>query len=328
MCRFLSGVVALLCAALPYAPATQCHAQSAAADEEALGIGLEGFVYPYPVQFLLLRMEGVDVKMAFMDVEPTAAPNGRTVLLMHGRNFYGAYWKDTIRLLSSRGYRTVVPDQIGFGKSSKPDVPHSFHVHASNTKQLLDFLGVSRVTVIGHSLGGMMAARFALMYPEMVERIVLEAPLGLEDYRLHVPFATRDDLAAEARKQTFSQIEGLFKGFFVEWKEEWQIFPSVHYRWTLGAESDLLARTAAHTYTMAYEQPTLYELGQIKSPALLMVGDKDRTALGRNRVSAEVRAKLGNMPELARKAADTMPNGKAVVLTEVGHVPHLEMPDV
>jgi pimeloyl-ACP methyl ester carboxylesterase len=116
----------------------------------------------------------------------------------------------------------------------------------------------------------------------------------------------------------------LFKGFFAEWKEEWQIFPSVHYRWTLGAESDLLARTAAHTYTMAYEQPVLYELASIQAPALFVVGDKDRTALGRNRVSAETRAKMGNMPELAKKAAASMQNGKATIFPDVSHVPHLE----
>src|SRR5437868_3574875 len=132
------AALALLCLAL------DCSAQTAAPDQEPLGVGLEGFVYPYPVQYLSLRMDGVDVKMAFMDVEPTAPPNGRTVVLMHGRNFFGAYWKDTIHFLSTKGYRTVVPDQIGFGKSTKPDLPHSLHLHAHNTKLLLDYLGIKK----------------------------------------------------------------------------------------------------------------------------------------------------------------------------------------
>src|SRR6185295_15505069 len=78
-------------------------AQTASGDQEPIGIGLEGFVYPYPVQYLLLRMEGQDVKLAFMDVEAAGASNGKTVVLMHGRNFFGAYWKETIRFLSARG---------------------------------------------------------------------------------------------------------------------------------------------------------------------------------------------------------------------------------
>ena len=304
-----------------------CCAQTAAPDQEPIGIGLEGFAYPYPVQYLLLRMEGEDVKMAFMDVEPAATPNGKTIVLMHGRNFFGAYWRNTIHLLSERGYRVVVPDQIGFGKSSKPDVPHSFHVHASNTKQLLDYLGVKRAVIVGHSIGGMMAVRFALMFPEYVERLVLEDPLGLEDYRPKVPFASREELAKEAAHQTRASIEAFFQGFFAEWRSEYQIFPDVQYRWSLGPEAGLIFRTAAQTYTMAYEQPVVYELPLIKAPSLIIVGDKDRTALGRNRVSAEVRATMGLMPELARKAAQAIPNCKLVIIPGVAHIPHLEAPD-
>jgi pimeloyl-ACP methyl ester carboxylesterase len=319
---FAHGIAA--CALLGCANAG--FAQKAAPDQEPLGIGLEGFVYPYPVEYLSLRIDAADVKMAFMDVEPTATANGRTLVLMHGRNFFGAYWKDTIHLLSSKGYRVVVPDQIGFGKSSKPDSAHSLHRHAQNTKMLLDLLGIKKATVVGHSLGGMMAIRFALMYPDLVERLVLEAPIGLEDYRLKVPYATRDELAEETRKQTASANETFFKAYFVEWKLEYQIFPDVQTRWMLGPESELIARTAAHTYTMAYEQPVLYELSGLKPPTLLMIGEKDRTALGRGRVSPEVRATLGLMPELGKKAAAAIPDCRLVVIPDVGHVPHLEAP--
>ena len=319
-------LLACATAALLLCPAFS-HAQTAAPDLEPLGIGLEGLAYPYPVQYLLLRMEGEDVKLAYMDVEPSAPANGKTAVLLHGRNFFGAYWKETIGLLSARGYRVVVPDQIGFGKSSKPDVPHSFHVHAYNIKQLLDYLGVKRVDLVGHSIGGMMAMRFTLMYPEYAHRLVLEDPIGLEDYRIKVPFATREQLATEARKQTRAGIETLFKEFFATWRPAFQMFAEVQYRWTLGPESDLIGRTAAQTYTMAYEQPVVYEMPLIKTPTLLIVGEKDRAAIGRNRVAPEVRATLGLYPELARKAAQAMPDCKLVLLPDVGHVPHLEAPE-
>jgi pimeloyl-ACP methyl ester carboxylesterase len=314
------AAAALLCLAL------ESFAQTAAPDQEPLGVGLEGFVYPYPVQYLMLRMDGIDVKMAFMDVEPTAPPNGRTVLLLHGRNFFGAYWKDTIHFLSTKGYRTIVPDQIGFGKSTKPDVAHSLHLHAHNTKLLLDYLGLKKVTVVAHSLGGMMGLRLALMHPEVVERLVLEDPLGLEDYRLKVPYVTPDELALEARKQSAAANEAMFRGYFAEWKLEYQIFPDVQTRWMLGPESELIAHTMAHTYVMAYEQPVVYEIPLVRTPTLLIVGEKDRTALGRARVSPEVRATIGLMPELARKAAASMPDCKLVLIPDVGHVPHLEAP--
>jgi len=318
----LAGASATLCAG----PACG-HAQTTVLDSEPLGIGLEGFAYPYPVQYLRLRMEGEDVKLAFMDVAPSTPASGKTAVLMHGRNFFGAYWKQTISLLSARGYRVVVPDQIGFGKSSKPDVPHSFHVHAYHTKQLLDYLGVSKASVIAHSIGGMMAVRFTLMYPETVERLVLEDPIGLEDYRIKVPFATREQLASEARSQTRARIEALFRDYFVTWDPAFQPLADVQYRWTLGPEAELIARSAAQTYTMAYEQPVLYEMPLIQTPTLLVVGDRDRTAIGRARVTPEVRATLGLYPQLARKAAQAMPDCRLVLLAEVGHVPHLEAPE-
>ncbi|MEX1063008.1 MAG: alpha/beta fold hydrolase, partial [Balneolaceae bacterium] len=118
-------------------PARHLQAQDRS-DTGPLGIALENFDYPYPPEFLSLKMEGKDVRMAYMDVAPTGEANGRTVLLMHGKNFFGAYWEDTIRLLAQNGYRVVVPDQIGFGKSSKPDVNYSFHQMGQHTRQLLD----------------------------------------------------------------------------------------------------------------------------------------------------------------------------------------------
>ena len=128
-----------------------------------------------------------------MDVQPQGGGNGKTVLLLHGKNFFGAYWRDAIEFLTKNGYRVIVPDQIGFGKSSKPNIHYSIHGLATNIKKLLDTLGVKEVAVIGHSMGGMLATRFALMYPETATRLVLENPIGLEDYRRFVPYVSVDE---------------------------------------------------------------------------------------------------------------------------------------
>ena len=87
---------------------------------EAMGIALEGFPYPYPVHFMPITIQGEDLRLAYMDAPPIGPPNGRTVVLLHGRNFPASYWGPTIKALTEAGYRVVAPDQIGFGKSSKP----------------------------------------------------------------------------------------------------------------------------------------------------------------------------------------------------------------
>ena len=71
---------------------------------------------------------------------------------------------------------SIVPDQIGFGRSSKPIIPYNFHDMARNTFAILQNLKIAKAMVVGHSMGGMLAARFASQYPDVVERVVMLQP--------------------------------------------------------------------------------------------------------------------------------------------------------
>jgi pimeloyl-ACP methyl ester carboxylesterase len=292
-----------------------------------VGLGLEGIAYPHPVRYLAVDVHGAPARMAYMDVAPQGAANGRTVVLLHGRNFFGEYWSATITALTARGYRVVVPDQVGFGKSSKPDAHLSLHLLARHTHALLEHLGVRRAHVVAHSLGGMVGIRFALMYPDMVDRLVLEAPIGLEDYRIRVPYAALDELEAEALRQGKPDIDRFFRSFFARWDPAWQLYADVAAGWLAGPEASRAARTAALTYTMAWEQPVVYELGLLDAPTLIVASTRDRAAIGRNRVPAETRSALGDFPKLTAAACQAIRRCERVLLDDVGHVPHLESPE-
>src|SRR6201988_322416 len=157
---------------------------------------------------LSLVNDGEQVRMAYMDVAP-ATPNGSTVVLLHGRNFPSSYWAPVIKTLNDKGYRVVVPEQIGFGKSSKPSADLHFDTLARNTIALLDHLGIAKADIVAHSLGGMLGVRIARAYPDRVAHLLLAAPIGLEDYRFYVPptptekiIETEDKLTADGyRKQ-------------------------------------------------------------------------------------------------------------------------------
>jgi S-formylglutathione hydrolase FrmB len=136
------------------------------ATTEPYGIALEGFPYPYPVSFFPLVQEGETLRMAYMDVPPKGEANGRSVLLLHGRNFPASYWQGAIEALTAGGYRVIAPDQIGFNKSSKPAFDLHFDQLAANTAALLDALNIDQVSIVGHSMGGMLSVRFARAYPE------------------------------------------------------------------------------------------------------------------------------------------------------------------
>ena len=182
----------------------------------ALGICLEEYEYPYPVQFLPLTSDLQPLKMAYMDVPPVKEPNGKTVVLFHGKAFGGYYFHNVIEALTGSGYRVVAPDQIGWGKSPKPDIHYSFQLLAANTAALLDHLGVREVAVLGHSTGGMTAVRFTLMHPDRVTHLVLEDPLGLADYRIGIPPQSEETLYQHEVNWTDpAVIDAYVAGYFV-----------------------------------------------------------------------------------------------------------------
>jgi pimeloyl-ACP methyl ester carboxylesterase len=258
---------------------------------------------------------------------PGGSGNGKAVLLLHGKNFSGAYWKNTIRFLTENGYRVIVPDQIGFGKSSKPNIHYSFHALAANTRKLLETLNVNEVTVVGHSMGGMLATRFVLMYPETATKLVLENPIGLEDYRPLVPYVSVDEQYRNELKATAEDIRNYHKTYFVNWLAEYGEYAEVAVRQLMSGEYPRLAMSAALTYKMIYEQPVCHEFSNIKTKTLLVIGQADRTVVGKARVKKELLPHVGQYPELGRNTARLIPGAKLVEIAGVGHIPHMEMKD-
>jgi pimeloyl-ACP methyl ester carboxylesterase len=287
---------------------------------------LTNYQYPYPVQFITFNIQGEALKMAYMDVKPSNA-NGHVVMLLHGKNFNGAYWGQTAKVLVENGYRVIIPDQIGFGKSSKPrHIKYSFQLLCQNTKTILDTLGIHKICVLGHSLGGMVATRFALMYPELVEKFILENPIGLEDWKVKVPYLSVDKWYQIELKEDYNSFkkyeqESYYHGV---WKPEYDEWLKVEAGWTLSKDYDRIAWNSALTYDMIYTQPVVYEFENIKTPTLLIIGQLDRTALGKNLVSEDVRKTLGNYPELGKWTHEKIKGSQLVELDGVGHVPHIE----
>lgn len=292
----------------------------------ALGLCLENYEYPFPVQYINLTIQDQPLKMAFMDLRPANA-NGKTVLLLHGKNFNAAYWRQTAQALADKGFRVIMPDQIGFGKSSKPTaIQYTFQLLARNTKALLDSLHITKVAVLGHSMGGMVATRFTLMYPEVVEKFILENPIGLEDWKLKVPYQSIEAWYQSELKQDYNsikkyQLDNYYGG---QWKPAYDEWVSLLAGWTLSPEYNRIAWNAALTYDMIFTQPVCYEFEYIKVPTLLIIGQRDRTALGKAQAPEEVRKTLGDYPSLGKQTRDKIKGSKLVELDNVGHLPHIE----
>ena len=296
---------------------------------EVSGLRLENIEYPFPVSEISLNIQGHQLAMAYMDVKPEK-PNGKTVMLLHGKNFCGAYWGQTAKDLSKQGFRVIIPDQIGFGKSSKvTDIQYSFQLLAENTKAILDQLGITKVNVLGHSMGGMVATRFALMYPEMTEKLILENPIGLEDWKVVVPYQSVDDWYQTELKQNYEKIKNYQLTFYYDnkWKPEYAPWVNILAGWTLNKDYPVIAKNSALTYDMIFTQPVCYEFKNLTMPTLLIIGQRDRTALGKALAPKEAQEQLGNYPKLGKETAKKIKNATLVEIDGIGHLPHIEAYD-
>jgi len=309
-----------------------CIGLPANAQQQAVyGPELEGFSYPHKLERFDFSSQGQNVSMGLMDVAPTAQPNGRTIVLLHGKNFCAATWEKTITELTKVGYRVIAPDQIGFCSSSKPErYQYSFQQLATNTNALLAARGVQRATIVGHSMGGMLAARYAVMHPQAVEQLVLVNPLGLEDWQAEgVPYGRIDQAYQNELRTSFDSIKAYQLKFYYngQWKPDYDRWVSMLAGMYAGPGKERVAWNQALTSDMIYTQPVVHEFGKIAPPTLLLIGGKDRTAPGANRASPEVAQRLGQYAELGRRAAKAIPRATLVEFPELGHSPQVEAPE-
>ena len=299
------------------------------ADPPAYGPELEGFDYAYPVQRFDLQSQRQALHMSYLDVRPRQ-PDGRVVVLLHGKNFCAGTWEATIKALSEAGYRVVAPDQIGFCKSSKPErYQYSFQQLAANTRALLAHLGIERSAVVGHSTGGMLAARYALLYPQQVDQLVLVNPIGLEDWKaLGVPWRSIDEWYERELQTTAGGIRQYEQATYYagQWRPDYDRWVEMLAGMFRGPGKEIVAWSSALLYDMIFTQPVLYEFGRVEAPTLLMIGQKDNTAIGKDRAPAELKKKLGDYPRLGREAARRFPRATLVEFPALGHAPQIQDP--
>lgn len=295
---------------------------------EPLGANLERFDYPHPVRWFEAPSQGATIRMAYLDVAPTTRANGRTAVLLHGKNFCAATWGETIRAMAAQGYRVIAPDQVGFCKSSKPDgYQYSFHAMAALTAALLDQSGVDRVSLVGHSTGGILASRFALMMPERVEHLVLVNPLGLTDPLSEgVPYADLGTLLAEEAKTDAASIRAYQQRVYYDgqWKPEYDRWVAMLAGQYASPDGQKVRNAQARLSDMIQTQPVAAELPNLKMPTTLIIGGTDKTAFRGNSAPEGVTPRT--VPQAAEVAVTRIPDARLVKLPTLGHSPQVEDP--
>ena len=295
------------------------HAQSEPpseppADWGPTALNYENVPYPHPVDFLSVRVGGQDHRMAYMDVAPAGTPNGRTAVLFHGMNFFAAAFRPTIEALRQEGFRVIAVDRLGYGRSSKPLIHYNLHIPARNTKALLDHLGIERAAIVGHSMGGMVATRFASTYPETTTHVVFVNQIGLTDTRPGRAWTDPEEAYESTLATSYqSVLRGHVRYYPNGWKPEYLEWVKYQYGLTLSGDWPRMERVRVAQRQILFEDPVVYEWQHIATKALVIGGAEDRL--------------VADYPAAARHVAEELQNAELVIFPGVGHAPAFEIPD-
>ncbi|VUD62471.1 Non-heme bromoperoxidase BPO-A2 [Thalassocella blandensis] len=289
---------------------------------------LSTFEYPFAVQTYELSSQRQKLSMRYMDVGKANASKTpqKTAVLLHGKNFSGYYWEDVARLLLEHGYRVIIPDQIGFGKSSKPEhYQYSFAQLALNTQSLLQHIGINQYTVIGHSMGGMLATTLALNDAQ-VSDLMLINPIGLEPYLDYVEIKDPEFFYQSELKKTADKVRAYQKANYYDgkWKPEYERLIAPHIGWLNGPDKSLIAWNNALTYLPIFAEDITSKFSKITVPTQLIIGTRDRTGPGRNWKKSGVEHQLGQYQKLGKLTAKSITNAKLYELEGLGHMPQIE----
>ena len=177
-------------------------------------------------------------------------------------------------------------------------------------------------------MGGMLATRFVLMYPERTDKLLLENPIGLEDYRSFIPYISIEEQYKTELKASAESIRNYYRNsYFPEWKPEYNYLVNVGAGPTKSADFPRYAKVAALTFTMIYEQPVVHEFPNIKVPTILFIGTEDKTIVGKGLLSKEDQARYGQYKILGKATQKKNPGSKLVEFEGVGHIPHVQIPE-
>jgi pimeloyl-ACP methyl ester carboxylesterase len=286
---------------------------------------LTDYPYPFDVHIFEFDSQRQPLEMAYMHLP--AKERRPTVLLLHGKNFAADYWEKTANYLHEKGFGVLMPDQIGFGKSSKPDhYQFSFEALANNTRSLANSLNIDQLIVMGHSMGGMLATRFALNHSDIVDQLVLVNPIGLEDYMQYVQYKDpayfyENELAKTIESIRDYQRKNYYDG---QWTEGYEALVQIHAGWINGPDWERIAWNNALTLDMIFTGSVLSEFDQLKIPTHLIIGTRDTTGPGRGWKKEGVEYQLGRYDQLGKIIAEQIPDAMLYELDGVGHLPQFE----
>ncbi len=266
------------------------------------------------------RVRAGDAEIAFLDVPARAEAPGEPLLLVHGITATLSYWKQNVAALSER-HRVIAVDLPGYGRSDKPDAPYTMPYFVGALRELCTRLGAARPTIVGNSMGGLIAMRYALAHPDEVSRLVLVAPAGITDYPRRLMWLAlkvveraqpigRDGLPRVPRAPA-QLVRLLFRAVFPYDPEIAERYARRYVESVSGADYARHVRTFSRSAQSVLHHHVGEHARAIRAPTLILWGARDPLLPA----------------STAKKLRRLIPDSRVLVYARSGHCPMVDQPE-
>jgi pimeloyl-ACP methyl ester carboxylesterase len=171
---------------------------------------------------------------------------------------------------------------------------------------------------------------FGHQYPNSVDELVLVNAIGMEDYvQKGVPYITIDRSRTTEAASTYQSIKAYEQAIYYlgQWKESYDVWVRMLVNVYYGSQRQAYIHCQAKIIDLVLAQPVAHYFKNLKPRTLLMVGEKDKTAIGANWSPPEVAATLGRFDLLGPEVAGQIPDGHLITFPNEGHSPHISAPE-
>lgn len=249
-----------------------------------------------------------------------AGSGDQTLIFIHGLGSYLPAWNKNFNELSQK-YHCIAVDLPGYGKSSKGNYDYSMTYFAGIIKEFIDKKKLDNVVLVGHSMGGQIALTAALQYPQMVEKLVLIAPAGFEQFNKGEKEWFRKAMFPDLVKFTTpEQIRTNLSVNFYNMPEDAEFMISDRIAIRGANDFDAYTYAIAESVKGMVNQPVYDFLHQIKQPTLTIFGAQDNLIPNRF-------LNGGKTETYAKDGAQKMPNNQLIMLEKTGHFAQFERAD-
>ncbi len=225
---------------------------------------------------------------------------GEPLLLVHGLGAEADVWAYCLEPLS-QSHRVIAPDLLGFGRSSKPLINYRLATFVEMLDRFLQALALPRVSLVGNSMGGWIAASFAIHFPERVSQLVLNDAIGIVRGSVEIPI--------DLRPSSVQNMREVLEFMFYDKSHVTDGLVELAYEFHLERNDGPTIASVLENIRLKLDRLD-EQLDRLKTPTLLVWGDSDQVS----------------PLSVAKAYAQLIPQARLEVIPQCGHIPPLEKP--